>query len=945
MKASQIIFLFLCLVISVPSPFWGQQIPYDKDFKEITSTHFTVVYHGHKNIAQRVIIIAENIHASLASRFFIEDSIHTYIVLADVTDMANGMATVLPDNIIYLYDITPQISAQKSLLHYDQWLEELILHEYVHILHLNQDHSMWKILRSLGLKYIVPNALLPLSSLEGLAVAIESYYTPMGRAKSSFKDMVLRTAVYEDNVPALDEISAFVNKIPSGYGPYIWGGSFHYYLIHKVSENNVLKAYNRHGGCLNCLLSPLETDLRTCACSVLSCSPLNAIFYLYTDQSYYDLYDEWTAKITKDYLDEIRKINKPTKPFKLSGIEPFWNIYDLKYYDHKIYFSGYSPHTGYGLYAYDLKEKELTILLEDAFVSSLTFFNDEIFFTGFDIYDNVYSYFSLYRYDTGSGRRKRIKNTRRMVYVEKYQDDLLVLENSENKKRLFIMSTDGQRKEIVLEFGKYDIASDFKLIKDDLYFIMKKENDFIDIYQYQFQTKDLKRITRTASMELSLMVDNENLYFVSDHNSRFDLYRYHVIKKDFYQLTDLITGSLQFAASGNDFYLTYYTSSGFKMAVLNEKKMKKIPVDYNKNDSYPHYLKEETIHTAESDHKDKGSFSSLGNLFSQMILFPDFYAYSEGQSYFVASFGLTLLFTDILMKNSLSICLGYDTYVEDYYGRFNYYLKNNKIDLDIQAFRLYAGRTNQLKKDEYISAGIQYLKNTILDLLAFHTGLAYYKRDMIYNRRVEYYNSLFAGFTYNNTKKYPYSIIPEKGWHVYCRYDLLKEFLGSSYDLDLFNLRITKYNQLFFMHDIFRIFTDIGIMLNDSGDEPYEVEGLSFNKSTLYTKRLMAYSYYEKSSKNYFIANISYNFPLFWIERGIKNMPLLLSHVWMKLYYEGGNGFNDIKKLSLMDMVGADLNFSLYFYYSLKTDISFGVSYELEKRRNYNLYITGGIKF
>ncbi len=137
-----------------------------------------------------------------------------------------------------------------------------------------------------------------------------------------------------------------------------------------------------------------------------------------------------------------------------------------------------------------------------------------------------------------------------------------------------------------------------------------------------------------------------------------------------------------------------------------------------------------------------------------------------------------------------------------------------------------------------------------------------------------------------------------------------------------------------------------GTMLNDSKDRAYEVRGLDLWRfPALYEKFLKAYSYYSKTGKNYFIGNISYNLPIVWPERGIKNMPLLFSHLWMKLFYEAGNSYNDVNKFKALHLIGVELHFEFIIYYRTTTDFSFGITRELNKEQANYFYMGYGLEY
>ena len=63
------------------------------------------------------------------------------ILLTDAVDMANGAASPFPHNRIILYAPPPTDVAQLAFT--ADWLELLVLHELVHIFHLDDAGGIW----------------------------------------------------------------------------------------------------------------------------------------------------------------------------------------------------------------------------------------------------------------------------------------------------------------------------------------------------------------------------------------------------------------------------------------------------------------------------------------------------------------------------------------------------------------------------------------------------------------------------------------------------------------------------------------------------------------------------------------------------------------------------------------------------------------------------------
>ncbi|MCA9593178.1 MAG: PD40 domain-containing protein [Myxococcales bacterium] len=191
----------------------------------VKSPHFRVTYHSGLEVpAQRVATLGEAVYRRLVPELAWEPSEVTEVLLTDVTDSANGSATALPYNAVRLFVSAPD--DMSPLGDYDDWLSELITHEYVHILHVDNISGIPAILNSILGKTYAPNQAQPRWILEGLAVALESEHTGGGRLRSSQFDMYLRADVLENRLARLDQISNPARRWPSGNLWYLYGGKF-----------------------------------------------------------------------------------------------------------------------------------------------------------------------------------------------------------------------------------------------------------------------------------------------------------------------------------------------------------------------------------------------------------------------------------------------------------------------------------------------------------------------------------------------------------------------------------------------------------------------------------------------------------------------------------------------------------------------------------------------
>ena len=181
--------LALSLALASP-PALAQQDP-RLQWRTLETPHFRIhFYQAMEPIARRVAVIAEHTVERLAAPLQWRQSQVTQIVLRDSTDDANGSATAIPLNTLQLFVTAPEDLS--VLEQYDDWLENLVTHEYTHILHADHISGVPAIVNAIIGKQWAPNQIQPRFILEGIAVFEESLHTRGGRLRSATWDSYLR---------------------------------------------------------------------------------------------------------------------------------------------------------------------------------------------------------------------------------------------------------------------------------------------------------------------------------------------------------------------------------------------------------------------------------------------------------------------------------------------------------------------------------------------------------------------------------------------------------------------------------------------------------------------------------------------------------------------------------------------------------------------------------
>lgn len=208
------------------------------DWRTVESQHFRV---HHPNtlapLAERVIQICESIHGPLTQQLAYAPTSKTEIVITDDVDSSNGSATALPFNTVRLYATAPE---DLSVLgDYDDWLLDLITHEYTHILHIDNIRGPAAIINAVLGKTYAPNQVQPRWIIEGLATLLESHKTSAGRMRSTYFDMFMRADVLENNIAGLDVMSSGAMRWPNGNIWYLYGSRFLGWISDVYGENTM----------------------------------------------------------------------------------------------------------------------------------------------------------------------------------------------------------------------------------------------------------------------------------------------------------------------------------------------------------------------------------------------------------------------------------------------------------------------------------------------------------------------------------------------------------------------------------------------------------------------------------------------------------------------------------------------------------------------------------
>ncbi len=228
--------LLLAATASATAPPAAGQVPPDEAWRTLETAHFRITFPEHlAGLATRAADVAERSHEALSAGFRAGPGGTIDIVLTDHIDVSNGSARVSPSNRIVLYARPPPDDL--ALGYFDDWLEQLVVHELAHVFHLDYTGWFGRFFRALfgrtPTSLTFPGTNVPGWVIEGLATWYESALTPGGRVHGTYHEMVLRTAALEGRFESLGTAGGYSPQWPGGARRYVYGSLFFEYLLDK----------------------------------------------------------------------------------------------------------------------------------------------------------------------------------------------------------------------------------------------------------------------------------------------------------------------------------------------------------------------------------------------------------------------------------------------------------------------------------------------------------------------------------------------------------------------------------------------------------------------------------------------------------------------------------------------------------------------------------------
>ncbi|GFO64249.1 BamA/TamA family outer membrane protein [Geomonas paludis] len=547
-------------------------------YSTVETRHFSIHYHqGLEGVAGRAAGMAEDIYDKLTREFQWRPAEKTQVVLIDDSDFTNGLAITIPYNTIYLQVVPPGVSS--TLGEYDDWLRTLFTHEFAHIVSADPARGYSKVTRTIFGKplpwmdpisvvlFLVtapPNTFLPRWWHEGMATWAETKYTGQGRGKSSYYDMIFRSAVAEDNLPTVDQINGDVPDWPSGHLPYIYGYRLQRYIADTYGNDVAGRLALGHAGRFPYTIS----------------SPAKENFQ---GKSYREVYRDMIASLRDEQSARIALLSR--QPFT-----PLTTVYDqgenlasprFSPDGIRIAFTRRDPRDHTTVVVTDASGRKVTEFRRQLSDGSLSWSPDgrSIYFTqaevtrGFDLYQD------LYVHDLERDCTRRLTKGERLGEVQAAPDgkSFVAVASSRGSQNLVLLGADlpgGNPVPVPLTSYSEERVSGPRFSPDGraICYVLTDNagSSTLRIYDLVQKTdRPLFTVGNTLAYP-AWAADASVIYYVSDETGVFNVFAYDLRDGKSYQVSHLLTGALQPepAPDGSRLLLASYTSRGFKIAQM-----------------------------------------------------------------------------------------------------------------------------------------------------------------------------------------------------------------------------------------------------------------------------------------------------------------------------------------------------------------------------------------
>lgn len=891
-------------------------------WRQLKTVNFTVLYsRGQDSIAQRIANISETVHAGLIPFLRWSPDGRTTVVVTDNSDQANALTAPLPRRTIVLNLSQPAGEPGN----YQDWLYEVLVHEYAHILQTDMVSGVPAAIQSALGRLYLPNFIQPLHQIEGLAVYAETEFTGFGRNRSAYYDGVLRSFVNENKWPALDQVAVFSPRWP-GDAPYLFGGKFFEYLAARFGRDKVAMYQRKHSR----LVWPF-----------LQSWVAQDVF----GAGFGTLWRQWRDRCQVDYRAQIDSILSAGGPISARLTANGCGKSNLAISPDRHYLAWIEEtrHSLPSLRLYDLRTGAGRTIHQGYLSGSLCFSPDgnRIVFGKREYADAFSPQYDLYLIDLRTEKISRLTRGLRAHDPAWSPDGQTILFVRDSLGANALASVD-LRSGTVSALTGYDAGSRYShpsFSPDGARAALSVwcEGGFHDIYLLELAPMEFRPLLVDRAQELSPVwsADGRSILFASDRTGIWNAFRYDLDSNRLCQLTNAVGGSLcPVADSGNILYGLDMSADGFNLSkTVIDSGIGQPAEAFTDSLSRAIPILPGTVYPP----RPYRPLSSMTPYF----WFPAGFADERG-----GALGLACLGSDQLLQLNYQLSAGYNSGNGRPAYQFSItdasrplmlslYLSDRAVRHDVSVQMVdtayWDRQQTQVLGAEYLHRKAAY---QIIPSIAYRHDRLSGLNDVLPGGNPFWTGDLASirlSCLFANAKKYGWSISPEHGRALYGEAEFYRNFLGSEISQTIVWGRWSEYINLPIAHHV---------LLLDSRMGAWKAKEVSFFETNS-AFDLRGYPISELHNSYRACATAEYRFPLLWVERGYQTWPLYWKSLHGALYAEAGVHSRTGRGLSRGGTkrgIGAELRSDWLVSYALPAHALIGYAHAIDRPRRDGVY-------
>lgn len=547
MKKILPVFFLLSAFFSFPQQL--SYIPYQGIMKEIKTPNFIILFPEDKeNRAQIAANYCEDIREKLKDFFDWKPYERTTVVLTDNTDYPNGLASPTPRNTIFINLAFTELNS--NLKDYEDPLYTLLVHEYTHILHIDQIRGgawFWRVLYG---KLYFPNSGSFNWYIEGMAVLMETLHSNGGRLESAYNEAIIRAAAKNNSIPPYDKIANAVVDWPHGMADYHFGARFVEYLYNTYGEEKFTSFFK-----------DISNDFWPFV--LLFVMKFKKIY----DKSLEELWNEWIEYEKSKYADVSGDEIKSAKAFnQITDLEGELASFDVK--GANILLASYSYKNDAGVY--EFSGNSIKKYNNDN-IRSISYSNDDqyIYYTK-SVYNNdAFTYFDLFSYDKTSNIERRLTRAERINYIalsKSYPVGIMVSHGDSESKIYKFRHQNGK----IIEKSQVKFDGDIKYIDapsldetgENVVFSAKRRDNSTAIYTLNINTGVSSLIVENIVAFGVKWIDSSSISFITTAERKNILCRLSISENKIYKIFESEGAILNAVIYNGKIFFSDYTYKG-----------------------------------------------------------------------------------------------------------------------------------------------------------------------------------------------------------------------------------------------------------------------------------------------------------------------------------------------------------------------------------------------